>query len=262
MREHPQSTRNNSIVERLMLEDLSLPHLSAETITLDDSVLSYTCEECNYRTTSKGSMDDHIRLEHEPFENQEVFFSCKECNHDFKEIDDYSSHMRNHKKDKENVDKETTTTEKESSSPTSNNVVEELLVGDFGDLERMVYNFILEQYNDTQPTVPVSINSSMTDKSGPLYKCDECPFCDSTTDSLKEHKKSQHRTEASLPPSVFLHSCISCEFETNDYLQLMKHIEDTHRSTAAPIPAPTRHKCNFCEYLAYKTNMYIYPLIG
>ena len=57
LREHPQSTRNNSVVEKLMLEDVSVSDLPIETVTLDESTFCYTCEECKYRTKSKTRMN-------------------------------------------------------------------------------------------------------------------------------------------------------------------------------------------------------------
>ena len=57
LREHPQSTRNNSVVEKLMLEDVSVSDLPIETVTLDESTFCYTFEECKYRTKSKTRMN-------------------------------------------------------------------------------------------------------------------------------------------------------------------------------------------------------------
>ena len=39
-------------------------------------------------------MDKHVKSEHLPFENEEVIFTCKKCKYNFKEADDYSSHMQ------------------------------------------------------------------------------------------------------------------------------------------------------------------------
>ena len=93
LREHPQSTRNNSVVEKMMLEDVSVSDLPNETITLDETTFSYTCEECKYRTKNKSRMNEHVKKEHEPNTNEEVFFTCKECSHDFVGEDDFKSHM-------------------------------------------------------------------------------------------------------------------------------------------------------------------------
>ena len=70
IREHPQSTRNNSVIEKLMLEDASISELPSDTITLDETTLGYTCEDCKFKTTSKTRMDKHVKNEHEPNENE------------------------------------------------------------------------------------------------------------------------------------------------------------------------------------------------
>ena len=67
LRNHLQSTRNNSISENLMLEDLSIINISDDKITLEEKPLSYTCKNCNIKTTSKSKMDKHVKLEHLPF---------------------------------------------------------------------------------------------------------------------------------------------------------------------------------------------------
>ena len=96
LRQHPQSTRNNSVIECLMLEDVSATNLSSDAITLDLNVLRYTCGECNIRTTSKTQMDHHVEKEHTPDANEEVIFSCHICTHDFKKEDDLNAHMKTH----------------------------------------------------------------------------------------------------------------------------------------------------------------------
>ena len=63
----------------------------------------------------------------------------------------------------------------------------------------------------------------------PLYKCNGCQFATTTTENLKEHKKSSHEIERQDKENiVFLHSCISCNFKTNDYSSLLEHTANNH----------------------------------
>ena len=90
------STRNNSVVENLMLEDLSTNDLPNETTNLEENGLKYTCMDCHFITISKTCMDNHVELLHPSDKNEEVKFECTECKHEFSQEDDYDSHIKSH----------------------------------------------------------------------------------------------------------------------------------------------------------------------
>ena len=88
------STRNNSVTEYMMLEDLSSTELEVEEINLDDNSLKYTCIECKYVTVRKEAMDLHVSNKHKSNENEDVKFSCTKCGHDFNEAENYDRHSK------------------------------------------------------------------------------------------------------------------------------------------------------------------------
>ena len=47
-----QSTRNNSLIENLMIEDVTTTNLTNESVDLvEENTLRYTCNECMFATT-------------------------------------------------------------------------------------------------------------------------------------------------------------------------------------------------------------------
>ena len=59
-----------------MIEDVTITDLSRESTSLDENSLKYTCKECNVKTTSKKRIDDHVKSQHSPDEEEEVKFVC------------------------------------------------------------------------------------------------------------------------------------------------------------------------------------------
>ena len=90
-----QSTRNNSIVENLMIEDATITDLTQETTTLDEPVLKYTCNECNIATKSQADINDHVQRKHANNPEEEVKFVCTKCPYEFSEQENYE---KKHKK--------------------------------------------------------------------------------------------------------------------------------------------------------------------
>ena len=136
LKEHPQSTRNNSIVEKMMQEDASLSEATKASVTLDEMVLGFTCLECKYKTKSKAHMDAHIEGEHESNTNEEVFFSCKQCNHDFVDVGDLNNHMKTHKK----------------------NLVTDT-ADDFNNIQNLMFCHILDFLSHEKPSIGVLENA-------------------------------------------------------------------------------------------------------
>ena len=60
MLEPRQSTRNNSIVENLMIEDVTVTDLTKENEeNLEENTLKYTCNDCLFITTNKSSIENN-----------------------------------------------------------------------------------------------------------------------------------------------------------------------------------------------------------
>ena len=88
-----QSTRNNSISEVLLQEDMTISNLSNQTpeLTLEQPVFKFTCLECKFFTTEKVTMDDHVKSLH-----GKSNFICRICEHEFLEEEDYNIHLKTH----------------------------------------------------------------------------------------------------------------------------------------------------------------------
>ena len=52
--------------------------------------------ECNFETTSKTDMDNHVKDKHSYTETEEVNFECLRCNHVFNRVENYNSHVKAH----------------------------------------------------------------------------------------------------------------------------------------------------------------------
>ena len=81
-----QSTRNNSVVEHLLIEDITVTGLGNRSETLlEENSLKYTCHACNYVTTNKVDIDNHVLSKHLPCDDEELRFICIICKHEFKD---------------------------------------------------------------------------------------------------------------------------------------------------------------------------------
>ena len=98
-----QLSKSNPKVEKMMLEDASVSGLTDED-SVEEVPLKYTCFNCNFVTTSKRKIDDHIADEHAPKLNEDVRFLCTDCEQVFGLEEDYNSHIKTHNVETVNVD--------------------------------------------------------------------------------------------------------------------------------------------------------------
>ena len=141
-----------------MIEDLTTTDLeNCNKNLIEENTLKYTCKECNYATTNKGHIDDHVRSEHLPYDNEEVKFVCIICKHEFNEAEDYDSHVKTHE------------------STTKSHDIQ------FSELENMVLCDILQHHADEM------------DKDD--FNSKNCPPCNFTSEAelnLSAHSKESH----------------------------------------------------------------------
>ena len=91
-----QSTRNNSFVESLMMEDVTATDLADDSVTLNENVLEYNCMDCNFLTTCKENMSKHTDQQHKRNVTEEVKFVCIDCLQEFSQECDYNEHCKTH----------------------------------------------------------------------------------------------------------------------------------------------------------------------
>ena len=59
------STRNNSVIDNLMIEDVTVSNITDQTKetnenTLEENTLKYLCNNCRFVTTSKSNINEHV----------------------------------------------------------------------------------------------------------------------------------------------------------------------------------------------------------
>ena len=91
------STRNNSISEALMQEDVSSTNLTNQSnANVQEDVFKYTCLECNFSTTEKAHLEDHIINHHDCTGLGNMNFKCVACQCEFDGEDQYQTHIKTH----------------------------------------------------------------------------------------------------------------------------------------------------------------------
>ena len=73
-----QSTRNNSFVGNLMMDDITISDLS-KSITLDETVPEFKCVKCIFRTTNKERRKEHKEQQHGDQCNEDIKFISILC---------------------------------------------------------------------------------------------------------------------------------------------------------------------------------------
>ena len=212
-----ESTRNNSIVERLMIEDVTITGLSGDDQPVEEVPLKYTCFECKYTTKSKQSIDEHVKLNHGPELTEEVRFICKVCDHAFGELENYEIHEKTHGTVQNNDDQ------------------------DLDDLSKRILVQILESFEIELQEAQEDKNFSFLEEFN--IKCEQCKFSTGDQTELKTHMQLLHKTpKVKIVPSKL--RCTKCEYECNLNIQMKKHIKKIHVGSEKE----PNYFCNLCDF--------------
>ena len=187
-----QSTRNNSIVENLMLENITITDISQEVITVEENAVNT---------------------------GREVNIVCTTCQHELFEEDDYQEHMRNHEdtvelKELQNLVYSFILETQIDDINTNENVQESAEFFHTWNIDSQ------EQYSKCNKCEFKTSNLGQLDehmeaKHGRnLTSSYECSFTENHDSGLKEHIKSHMNKE---------YSCNVCKFETNILQKLHEH---------------------------------------
>ena len=252
------STRNNSITEVLLQDNMNITDISDEEVTSD--ALKYTCLECNFKTMVKNQMDVHVQFLHAGVEADEVNFVCGLCNHKF--IDDFNKYVKTHDKPNENVV-----------------LIEDLLEENEADDDRNIGT--LHEKPDELPSNPNS------EKIPEKFKCTKCDLAFTSPVDLKSHEDTHDTgspsapdvepttsavidieepprlsTDESVPETV---TCSICKLESKNLDSLKVHIENIHmdnieeqENVDAKITSQgneTCTKCPHCDILGSKNEL-------
>ena len=261
-----QSTRNNSIREALLQENVSVTDLSNEITSIESpetNALKYTCLECNFKTTEKSCMNLHVNSLHVSVQLEEVNFIFGVCNHEFVEADDYNAHVKVHDKPAEIC------TPENNPSPVINITAD-------NDKERTINEIVPE-----------------------LYQCVKCDFTFSGLLDLNSHIEMMHRYVSPIEkptgerilagnhgediidiidvdveehPSELCSASIAvtevicpfCKLMSKNVMSLKTHIENVHNSTKTINDetdvinmegSETCFQCPHCDYVGSKSEL-------
>ena len=273
-----QSTRNNSVTEVLLQENITITDISKEGSNPGvENVLKYTCMECNFKTTSKSLMDEHVHSLHVSVQMDEVYFICGICNHKFLKADDYNIHLKEHDKQVE-----LTTTPTAASNHVKETPSDAILL-------KTVNNISMINLEESVELAP--------EKASVLFKCDQCYFTFTEQLNLNAHiemehskktvftkkiqpnsvkesegKKSKVKINVEKPPSTCKDNtesevvCPFCKLSSKNLMSLKIHIENIHTNPKAEKPIDigevitsigneTFSKCPHCDFVGSKSDI-------
>ena len=188
-----QSTRNNSLSEKLMLEDGSLIDLSQEVPeSITEDIHKYTCDPCNFATRNKSEINDHVQKKHSSQEIEEINYLCTKCGKEFVNVEEYEKHEEVHYTTKQ---RETVTSE----------------------MENLIYIAILEN------EIEVANKSEKQ-----TCECTFCAFKAETMQDMKRHIQTIHQS-IKIDVEKIIIKCEKCEKTFKLNIQLKKHLENEHK---------------------------------
>ena len=258
-----QSTKNNTINDMIMQEDITLNDLSLDE---QNDILLFSCLVCDWKTKSKKLLDDHLDEVHN---DSPVTFVCRPCSVSFSNHEDHKEHMNSHERtskescdveaeklleesivDSNEIDKVITADPSPSicETPRMTSVVHEEFICSQCKLETSSINNLrlhINSANDSNKDNAISVIQEKMDLT--LFSCDKCLFKDKCNDKLQQHIQLVHQAlridvESSLIQPFYCHIC---DFKCNLNIKLKKHIERIHAMDATY----TCEECSFTSNL-------------
>ena len=245
------STRNNSIMEPIMQENISITDLSTEVT----DTLKYTCLECKFKTREKGDMNKHVQSTHTNVSQDDIQFICVSCEHTFSEKEDFNKHLLTHKK--QSCSKEILM---DNGNTSENTNLQELVTNEYHQDEVASTNPAEEAAEETEleapPKVIVTVSNCIlcgesfeTECLLKTHKCTGqmliameketipenviiCGLCTEGFESMEKYKMHETIHDKSI-------SCNYCDNKFKTRLELEWHIETEH--ACVPI------KCTLCD---------------
>ena len=231
-----QSTRNNSISEALLQENISSTNISNQNqrITIQENALKYTCLECNFATSEKGDMNDHVINIHDCTGLKNMNFVCRICNNEFNGEDEYNTHVKTHESEETSPQEAHELSEEnhqihkcEECNHEFQNII------DLKAHTESVHTQCNTQVKDStvvQPTPDVEITS-----------CTLCDFDGNNKDELEAHLKANHsssdyREEVPIAGNQILTEffCKFCDFTAVQECDLNGHTCKNQRVSQCP----------------------------
>ena len=117
--------------------------------TLEENSLKYTCNDCNFVTSSKRNIDEHIETKHLPEVDEDIRFECSKCKQELTEAKEYDNHMKTHDK------------------------AEDINDQPIKELENMIFNLIIESFEGditakSAENIPIHMETPHDEKERPV----------------------------------------------------------------------------------------------
>ena len=221
-----QSTRNNSMNERMMIEDASLMEISQEApVTLTEEIHKFTCDPCDFATKSKDVIDTHIQKQHSSQENEEVKYLCTKCGKEFDDVEEYEKHD-----EIEHTIKQIDT--------------------DLSVLQNLVYITIAEKHaelsrkSEEQPDDDdLDLETNLIEDEESILSCEVCDLTFLDIGYLNQHKQAYHM---SVQVNIVTEEqntivCDLCQYKCKYNIQLRKHLKSMH-------VMEQKYTCKVCDF--------------
>ena len=244
-----QSTRNNSLVRSMMLEDMTT-ELMDKSLSLEERVLEYDCMDCHFVTNSKTTMAEHRERQHKPTDSERVRFGCIDCLDEFNDEKDFNAHVKTH----ETISKENHHNLKELENVAYNEILEliieeKLYLNKFEKVDlvneprpdeetstqegpsasQREHNFDCEgcdlQFGTKEELKKHMPTHKAANQQFAVLECEQCNFKTVRKEELSEHKKTTH--------GVLLYNCEQCDYSNSAIEELWKHKMLRHQAYEA-----------------------------
>ena len=166
-------------------------------MTIDANLFKYTCLDCNFATTEKAKLNDHVVKHHDCTGIRNLNFKCITCNCEFDGEELYQSHVKTH---------DVVTVEQPQ--------VQDCTAENHTILKCKECSYVSENNSE--------LNKHEATTHGQL------------SDVLKEKQSEAKR--GPLTPDVECTSCTQCEFDGNTKEELDAHLTSNHNGAREEVP--------------------------
>ena len=278
------STRNNSISEALMQENMTITSIISDQGTkapLEENTLKYTCLDCNFATTEKELMSKHVKGLHGDTSSTDPNFICKVCDHELQGAEDYNIHVKTH----------------DPIPPDESNNISVIIEVNHPVFKCEVCSNEFQCVVDLNAHVEFKHGGKQNEaepKQEDKILCRKCPFICENMMQLDTHMEYRHgknrmksqstgkdngdlslveltcrkcefegltREDMNKHMSKHGHDqCHKCEFVAADRIELYQHNQSKHQEVRVEISSLSIISCHQCEYKC-KLNMQMHQHI-
>ena len=211
-----QSTRNNSLVEMMMIEDLTVNELTLRDTKPKEVSYKYTCDTCDFVTLKKASMDEHVVKQHLNREDEEVKYLCTDCKDEFDDAGEYEEHVSKHALNQETQD--------------------------LKHFENLIYIAILEKHA-AHLAQSENVEEKVA-KNCETITCHECELSFTSEENMKAHMQTIHKSLRIklVKETIGNLKCKKCDYTCKLNIQMKKHMESIH------VEDNFAYGCDLCEF--------------